>query len=127
MCGRYVIVLAGLVFACSKASIDPPPIDQDAYSGLRITVRHIYATQPAIQDSVLPGVAIELYRSEQDRTDRLEVYQQRVSDTSGQALFGRIQDDSYFILAIDDSLGSLEEEVSVSGGALEFLELLYLP
>lgn len=122
------LLLLSVVFACSKEPVEPPPPeDQGAYSGLRITVKHIYETQPAVVDSLMPGVAIELYRTEQDRLDRLDVYQNRITDTSGQALFGKILDGTYYILAIDDSLGSLEEEVSVSGGALELLELLYLP
>lgn len=128
---RYGILMAIVWVGCSKAPTLPDttdsPIDTADYSGLWITVKHLYAINPVKEDSLLPGVSVELYRTAQDRTDRLAVYQQLVSDTNGKVLFGKILDGTYYILAIDDSLGSLEEEVDVSGGALELLELLYLP
>ncbi len=117
-----------LAWACVREPMEPPPpVTQGDYSALRVTVRHIYATQPAQLDSVVPHVAIELYRSAQDRKDQINRYQQRVTDTSGEALFGRVKDDTYYILALSDSLGAAEDVVSVEGGALELKEVLYLP
>lgn len=127
--GIVMVLVWGI--GCSKAPTLPDatqvPVDTADYSGLWVTVKHLYAINPVKEDSLLPGVSVALYRTEQDRTDRLAIYQQLVSDTNGQVLFGKILDGTYYLLAIDDSLGSLEEEVDVSGGALELLELLYLP
>lgn len=109
-CGRY------------EASFPPPP-EPEAVSALKITIRHIYETTPVLLDSLLPGVSVELYRNAEDRDSRLNRYDRRTTDTAGIALFGRVPDGTWFLLADGDSKGEKTETVILKGGALELLDI----
>ena len=121
------LIILGMIaclVACNRYEPDfPPPPEPEAVSALKITVRHLYQTTPVMMDSLVANVSAELYRTADDRADRINRYDLRITDSAGVAFFGKVPDGTWYLVADGKGIGIKEETVVLQGGALELLDI----
>jgi len=123
-----IILSVFLLFSCSKEIPVETPSNTGNQSDLRtvkVTVIHIYKLDSPRKDSLLPGVEVKLFLSEQDRKANTGWDGIQTTDRNGVATFLARDDDYYYVRASHPVLGVREAEVKTPPGTVNFLEIRY--
>jgi len=127
---RLIVLVfsAFFLFSCNKEIPVETPTNTSNLSRLRtvkVTVIHIYQLDAPRRDSLVPGVEVKLFLSEEDRMADIGWDGIQTTDQNGVATFPARDDDYYYVRASHPVLGVREAELKTPPGTVNFLEIRY--
>lgn len=71
----------------------------------------------------ISGAIAELYKTEYDRDNSIDLVMSRVTDSSGLAVFYDLKEDYYYLRVSHASYGTALDEVSTPDGSISFVSI----
>lgn len=123
-----IFLLTGMVWMCgSCAKTEEPEVFTHVHSAtIKVTVsvgqgglngQYTYAP--------LSGVTVDLYETDEDRTNGTELVFSRITDAGGLVVFENLGKSYYYLSVSHPSYGTMLEETSTPDGTVSFVQVYY--
>jgi hypothetical protein len=73
----------------------------------------------------ISGVVVDLYKTEEDRTDNIDLVFTRTTDSGGLAVFENLEEEYYYLRISHPTYGTMLDETSTPDGTVSFVQVYY--
>lgn len=73
----------------------------------------------------ISGVVVDLYKTEEDRTDYTDLVFTRTTDSGGLAVFENLEEEYYYFRISHPTYGTILDETSTPDGTVSFVQIYY--